>query len=57
MGFFSRLLYATLVSKEVRQARMIDELRKINRNLEKNQRLTAEHAEMIRQAYKETNKK
>jgi|15BtaG_2_1085339.scaffolds.fasta_scaffold03550_6 hypothetical protein len=30
MGFFSRLIYATLVPKEVRDATMIDELKKLN---------------------------
>ena len=32
MGFFSKLIYATLVSKEVREAVIIDELKKINKD-------------------------
>jgi hypothetical protein len=35
MGFFSKLIYATLVSKEVREAVIIDELKKINKEKDK----------------------
>ena len=30
MGFFSKLIYATLVSKQVREAIMLEELKKLN---------------------------
>tara|TARA_R110000796_G_C14270399_1_gene401189 strand:+ start:223 stop:336 length:114 start_codon:yes stop_codon:yes gene_type:complete len=33
MGFFTKLIYATLVSTEVREAVKIDELKKLNEKL------------------------
>jgi hypothetical protein len=33
MGFFTKLIYATLVTKEVRDAVKIDELKKLNEKL------------------------
>tara|TARA_A100001391_G_scaffold194737_1_gene171302 strand:+ start:4335 stop:4451 length:117 start_codon:yes stop_codon:yes gene_type:complete len=35
MGFFRKLIYATLVSKEVREAVKIDELKKLNEKKKK----------------------
>lgn len=33
MGFFRKLIYATLIPKEVREAVKIDELKKLNEKL------------------------
>tara|TARA_R110000824_G_scaffold48161_2_gene136245 strand:+ start:923 stop:1048 length:126 start_codon:yes stop_codon:yes gene_type:complete len=38
MGFFTKLIYATLVSKEVREAIKIDEIKKLNYTLDKIQK-------------------
>ena len=35
MGFIKRLIYATLVSKEIREARVIDEIQKIKKKVKK----------------------
>ena len=38
MGFNTKLIYATLVSKSVREAVKIDELKKLNEKLDKIQK-------------------
>jgi hypothetical protein len=38
MGFFRKLIYATMVPKEVREAIKIDELKKLNEQMEKDKK-------------------
>jgi len=51
MGWFKTLIYSTLVSKDVREAAMLNELERIRKLQESDKRLSKKDQELIRQAY------